>query len=305
MEEIVVSVLCTAYNHEIYIRKCLNSIVSQKTNFKFEVLVNDDASTDNTASIIREFEQKYPDLVKPVYQETNMKLQHVNIVRDCLISRARGKYLAICEGDDYWTDNAKLQTQVDLLESHPEIDMCTHAAIKTRNGETIGYVMPSAKQKIFTPDETISGGGSLFATNSIMYRKSMREHTPRFVQFMEFDYTLQVWGSLRGGILYIPKVMAAYRIGAVGSWTMTMKKNPDLYFARRQKILEMEMLLLDEVDEQYKETVEHEIEESRITILRGERNIIELFKPEHLKHIKRYPLKKKIKFAVKTILHRV
>lgn len=118
-EDILVSIHCLAYNHEPYIRQCLDGFVMQQTKFKFEVLVHDDASTDHTADIIREYEKKYPALIKPIYQVSNQYSRHVN-VGTLNLSRARGKYIAWCEGDDYWTDPLKLQKQVDFLEEHPE-----------------------------------------------------------------------------------------------------------------------------------------------------------------------------------------
>ena len=125
--EIVVSVLATAFNHELWIARALESIVMQKTNFPIEVLVHDDASTDKTADIIRAYEQKYPRLIKPIYQTKNQFSQG-NFPLFLLSEKAKGKYLAICECDDYWTDPLKLQKQVDLLEAHPE---CSMAVAKT------------------------------------------------------------------------------------------------------------------------------------------------------------------------------
>ena len=89
-EEIMVSVFCTAYNHGKYIRDCLEGFVKQKTNFKFEVLINDDASTDNTASIIREYEKKYPDIIKPIYQKENQYSKGISIYRQILVPEASG-----------------------------------------------------------------------------------------------------------------------------------------------------------------------------------------------------------------------
>ena len=188
MNDIKVSVLCAAYNHEKYIRQCLDSILSQKTDFRIEVLVHDDASTDHTAEIIREYQEKYPDIVIPVFQKVNQYSRNIHVSRTFLLPKARGEYIAICEGDDYWIDDSKLQLQADLMDKHPEIDMCTHGAIKVKNGKRVGYIAPSTVQKTFTPKETILGGGGMFATNSIFYRKSMRDNTPRFIYFMEFDY---------------------------------------------------------------------------------------------------------------------
>lgn len=124
--DIVVTILTLAYNHEPYIRQCLDGIVMQQTNFKFELLIHDDASTDNTANIIREYAAKYPNIIKPIYQTENQYSQKVPIGCTYLYPRAQGKYIALCEGDDYWTDPLKLQKQVDFLESHPDYVMCSH-----------------------------------------------------------------------------------------------------------------------------------------------------------------------------------
>ena len=103
-----VSVICLAYNHEKYIRKTLEGFVKQKTNFSVEYIIHDDASTDSTASIVREFEEKYPDLIKPIYQKENQYSKGVPITRN-LQMQVQGKYIAFCEGDDYWIDEYKLQ----------------------------------------------------------------------------------------------------------------------------------------------------------------------------------------------------
>lgn len=124
MEDIKVSVLCLVYNHEKYIRDCLEGFVMQKTDFKYEVLIHDDASTDNSAAIIREFEEKYPDIIKPIYQTENQYSKGVKITREFQYPRARGKYLALCEGDDYWIDPYKLSKQVEYMDAHPDCTFC-------------------------------------------------------------------------------------------------------------------------------------------------------------------------------------
>ncbi|MFK2238497.1 glycosyltransferase family 2 protein [Bacteroides fragilis] len=107
----LVSIFCITYNHSSYIRQCLDGFLIQKTNFPFEVLIHDDASTDDTAGIIKEYEAKYPDIIKPIYQVENQysKGLDINIVYN--LPRARGKYIAMCEGDDYWIDPLKLQNK--------------------------------------------------------------------------------------------------------------------------------------------------------------------------------------------------
>ena len=128
-QNMMVSVICNTYNHGPYVRDALEGFVTQQTNFPFEVLVHDDASTDNTADIIREYEAKYPEIIKPIYQTENQYSQKVRIDRTFQIPRITGKYVAVCEGDDYWTDPMKLQKQVDFLESHPDYSLCACSTV--------------------------------------------------------------------------------------------------------------------------------------------------------------------------------
>lgn len=116
----LVTIRCITYNHESYIRQCLEGFVMQKTNFPFEAIVHDDASTDGTADIIREYAEKYPDIIKPIYETENQYSKHDGSLTHILNAHTRGKYIAMCEGDDYWIDPLKLQKQVDFLEGHPD-----------------------------------------------------------------------------------------------------------------------------------------------------------------------------------------
>ncbi len=111
MEELIVSISCKTYNHEDYIADAIDGFLQQKTNFKYEILIHDDASTDRTADIIRAYEKKYPDLIKPIYQTVNQYSIEGVSVTQLNLSRAKGKYIAECEGDDYWIDPYKLQKQ--------------------------------------------------------------------------------------------------------------------------------------------------------------------------------------------------
>lgn len=226
-QEIMVSIVCNAYNHERYIRQTLESFVMQKTDFPFEILVHDDASTDSTAQIIREFEEKYPELFVPIYQTVNQYSQKISILRTFQYPRARGKYIALCEGDDYWIDPLKLQKQVDAMERHPEVDVSTHSAQVVRDEEVV-YIKHGdlTEEKIFTPEEVIRGGGSFVTTNSLMFRTDFLNSQNDFTTLLSLDYIIQISTSLRGGMLFLPECMSAYRSMAVGSWTVRMQKDP-------------------------------------------------------------------------------
>ena len=157
MAEIGVSVLCMAYNQEKYIRQTLESFVMQKTNFPFEVLINDDASTDKTPEIIKEFADKYPNIIKPVYQKENQYSKGVSIHNDFLFPKAAGKYLAFCEGDDFWTDENKLQIQYDIMEKNPDCHLCLHKVrVVSENGNELKETYPKHLRKKMTDYSVIS-----------------------------------------------------------------------------------------------------------------------------------------------------
>lgn len=120
---LIVTIQCITYNHEPYIRQCLEGFVMQKTNFRFEAIVHDDASTDGTAVIVKEYAEKYPDIIKPIFETENQYSKHDGSLSRIMDEHTHGKYVAICEGDDYWIDPLKLQKQVDFLEANPEYSM--------------------------------------------------------------------------------------------------------------------------------------------------------------------------------------
>lgn len=122
----LVSIRCFVYNQVKYVRQCLDGFVMQKTNFPFEAIVHDDASTDGSAEVIKEYAQKYPHIIKPIFETENLYSKHDGSLEKVMDAQMRGKYIAVCEGDDYWIDPLKLQKQVDFLESHPEFVCSCH-----------------------------------------------------------------------------------------------------------------------------------------------------------------------------------
>lgn len=261
MNDIKVSIICIAYNHEKYIRDALDGFVKQKTNFNFEVLIHDDASTDSTADIIREYEKKYPELIKPVYQKENQYSKGVKISKNYLYPNAKGKYIAICEGDDYWIDEYKLQKQFDVLEMHPEIDGCVHSVQKKSaiDGCEKGYIEPLHKEGIIPIESVIKGGGEFIGTNSIMYRSELINSNYKFKQILEIDYATQILIALRGGIYYLKDCMSVYRVLASGSWTIRMQKNPQALDELSLKIIKMLQVLDEETEFKYHETIKETI----------------------------------------------
>ena len=240
-DNIVVSIICNTYNHERFIRDALNGFVMQKTDFEFEVLVHDDASTDCTADIIREYEKRYPIIIKPIYQVTNQYSKGISISKTYQYPRVKGKYIAICEGDDYWTDPLKLQKQVDFMGKHPNVDICTHASMQVEalTGRVLSYITPAKDNCIIPTVEVIKGGGGFVSTNSIMIRTEILEKSPSFREKYSFDYTLQVFGALRGGMLYLADTMSVYRTNVPDSWIARMRKNRAAKIKHQKRMIQV------------------------------------------------------------------
>jgi len=256
--QIMVSIICNAYNHGPYIAKCLDGFVMQRTNFVFEILVHDDASTDNTADIIRTYEEKYPHLIKPIYQTENQYSK--GGIGQFQYPRVRGKYIAMCEGDDYWTDPLKLQKQYDAMEAHPEIDICTHAAeLIDNNSKKCQKIEPRKQNSVIPVEDVISGGGAYVATNSIFYRAEILENEPPFREIISFDYSLQIYGSLRGGMLYLSDCMSVYRYMTPGSWTDRHRKDLKASEAHSARVKKMMLQLDIDTEGKYHDTIMHDL----------------------------------------------
>ena len=246
MDNILVSIICATYNHENFIADAIEGFLMQKTNFKYEILIHDDASTDSTAEIIKDYERKYPDLIKPIYQIENQRSKKVSVTK-INTSRARGKYIAICEGDDYWTDPHKLKKQVDFMESNPECSLCVHAGyvVSSSDKKIVSHNRPAKSNKYFTVDEVIEGGGGLFLTNSMLYLAEYGKNRPGFFDVSPVgDYPLVINLSILGSVYYIDEFMSAYRVGDGGSWTANYFSNIE----KRKKHFEEIGLMLDKVN---------------------------------------------------------
>lgn len=221
MDEILLSVDVITYNQKDFIRKCLDSILMQKTNFAFEVLIHDDASTDGTADIIREYEAKYPHIIKPIYQTENQFSKGVGVSKKFNFPRVKGKYLAICEGDDYWTDEYKLQRQVDFLESHPDFAVCFHPVkVVWEDHSQPDSIFPTPKYRFNKTVLELSDllKRNFIQTNSVVYRW-MGNETEAPSGILPGDWFLHLMHAQCGKIGFLPEVMGVYRKNQGGIWT--------------------------------------------------------------------------------------
>ncbi len=243
----VVSVMMVSYNNESFIKEAIEGVVKQITTFSFELIISDDYSIDTTRDIIQQYAIQYPEIIRILKRDKN--IGSLNNFIDTL-GYCKGKYIALCDGDDYWTDPLKLQKQVDFLETNPEFSISFHA-VKELKGEILS-------ESIL--DKTIEGGnvfdiydladkGNFIHTPSVMYRREENFQLPEWMLISPVgDYVLHMLYAQYGKIKYIPEEMAVYRVG-VGIWgkkdQLTILKRwlfllslLKLYFSQNKKILE-------------------------------------------------------------------
>jgi len=210
-QPLMVTIQCFTYNHEPYIRQCLEGFVMQKANFRFEAIVHDDASTDGTADIIREYAEKYPDIIKPIYETENQYSKHDGSLRRIMDAHTHGKYVALCEGDDYWIDPLKLQKQVDILESNPD---CGVVYATTKKLGKKGYEKSITAIPVNFKSLLVSNPVSNLTTcccKSILdaYTKEIK---PMGRRWLMGDYPQWLYFSLKSRILFINEPMSVYRV---------------------------------------------------------------------------------------------
>lgn len=246
-EDPVVSICCITYNHEDYIGQAIESFLMQETSFPIEIIIHDDASTDTTANIVREYADRYPEIIKPIYQNENQYSQDIMRPDITTFLAAKGKYIAICEGDDYWTDPYKLEKQISEMERHPECTISFHPAMivwddGVKDKEVI--CNHSKANRIFSIEEVIRGGGSSFIPTAsiILSTKTI----PRIISFFSSsenypygDYFIQILGSESGGALFLSDIMSVYRKNVTGSFSETLeKKDPEFLSSQVLSTLE-------------------------------------------------------------------
>lgn len=221
-----VSVICPTYNHQDYIRQCLDGFVAQKTDFPFEALIGDDASTDGTTEIVREYQNKYPDIIKPVLRKEN--IGPAQNAHD-LYSRVTAPYVALCEGDDYWTDPLKLQKQADFLDAHPDFSLCFHPVV-------VCYDNNAPTKEIFPKKERLYKNTPIFQellkdnfipTNSVLYRWRFHQDSldlcPKNIQ--PADWFMHLMHAQIGKIGFLPDIMSVYRSHQNSMWNNAGKSD--------------------------------------------------------------------------------
>ena len=207
MEDIKISVYCMSYNCAPFIERAIHGMVSQKINVSYKIIIHDDASTDGSADIIRKYAKKYPEKICAVFQSENQYSKGADIYKQFISPHIEGDYIAICEGDDFWMDENKLQMQYDYMEKHPECSLCTH--------NTVRYDLNTKKKSTFnnwkdvhilTADEVFANFG--VHTSSYFLRKACKDWPGKTYWFG--DYMMLTWAFYLGQVAVLPYVMSVY-----------------------------------------------------------------------------------------------
>ena len=236
-EKPLVVIRCLVYNHEPYLRDCLEGFVMQQTSFPFVAVVHDDCSTDGSAAIIREYAEKHPHIIKPVYETENQYSKRdgsLGRTMDEACGKFGAKYYAQCEGDDYWTDPRKLQKQVDFLENHPDYTMvCCNCEMHTPTEKFVSHEdfvrngwAHCDEDRELSAEETLELHGRLAHTAGLAYRASLRtSDCYERLSGLNGDIRLQFTAVTTGRLYHMKDRMFVYRFMVPGSWSDREKGN--------------------------------------------------------------------------------
>ena len=291
----LVSVRVITYNHEKYIAQCLEGILMQRANFPFEVIVGEDCSTDRTREIVLDYGRRFPETIRVIISETNVG-GFRNVLR--VQQACRGKYLAICEGDDYWIDPLKLQKQADFMEAHPECPLCFHDAFTVRydKGSLPDYYCPPGLAERLTIRDLIRLRFAV-PTASILVRGEILASLPEWRKDVRYgDLLARLWFAHHGNLAYMNDVMSVYRVHPGGM--IMSNQSLDLHYS---SIVDIYKRFDAETAGQYSDLIEKAVKEInaeyRFERLRGRvGRLAFLFRPDKLiergrknaKIIKRY-----------------
>lgn len=231
----VVSIVCWSYNHADFISEAIQSFLSQETGFSVEIIIHDDASTDQTQKIVRSFESRYPNLFRNIFQETNL-FQAGRDINEPPYRRARGEFIALCEGDDYWTCKDKLQRQVDFLKAHPECVGVFHRGHAVDSGgQSLPFIWDDLPYKDrYTQEDCIFELLSGYPTASQVFRRSaLKFPFPKYFLDHPTDYTTDVMITENGSLGFLDFDGCAYRQHSGGIWSNLPVSRMRLHGAKR------------------------------------------------------------------------
>ncbi|NAZ95990.1 glycosyltransferase family 2 protein [Vibrio toranzoniae] len=242
-DKVYTSVVCTAFNQAVYIRDAIDSFLAQVTEYKFEIIIHDDASTDTTSDILKVYQQKYPSIIKLILQNRNQYSINCHMPLSHSLEIAEGEYIAICEGDDFWVLSDKLQQQIVALQSSSK-KLTFHAGYILRQSFTKCKIQALSNEKVmYSAEDIIQLNSGLMQTASMMFCKKAVYPFPNWFYYAPVgDLYIQILASVPDGAIYLPLKGSVYRSLTQGSWSENNTK------INGKNLLERVRLLSDSLD---------------------------------------------------------
>lgn len=298
-ETVMVTVIMLTYNHEKWIAKALDGVVQQKTNFKFKLFVHDDCSADNTAKIIEHYHKKYPDIIVPFIEKENLYSKHIKITQTVLLPHIDSKYVALCEGDDFWTDTSKLQQQVDYMEKHEKCTLCFHnAEFVDTDGRNLKPFYPQGiwndseiEKKLLLPEGADFDVPEILKldftpTASFLYRFDLYKELEKFD--VSLDLLIRLVATNMGYSHYINKKMSSYRTGNSQSASGVLQNSESKLFNGFYKV---HCKILDDfdcyTDSKFHDDIVKQKERKKLTVYATTLNLEEMRRSTEYSSLKR------------------
>ncbi|MDK0896073.1 glycosyltransferase [Clostridium perfringens] len=297
MRNILVSINCITYNHEKYISEALESFMMQKTNFDFEIIVSDDFSTDNTVEVVKKFQKKYPNKIRLIEGEKNIGARQNGMRAH---NNSLGKYVAICEGDDYWTDCNKLQKQINYMEKNRDCSMVFHNAekINDKTKKSEGFMINKNlnSKKILIKDFFDL---QFIPTASILYKKELKDNMPSwYMDAITGDFPFNLILIANSYAYYMNDVMSVYRVGnsesMMGKWK-SRSNNLDFQINHAQGYLDILKNFNEFSNFKYDSVIKEEIKNREFEILIAKGNLREIKSEKYKENYKKMSMKSKLK----------
>lgn len=238
----LVSIVCHTYNHLDYIKNALDGFLMQETNFPFEIILHDDASSDGTSEIVKSYAESYPNIILPIIQTTNQWSQGIK-PSEVTFPKVRGKFIALCEGDDFWCSKEKLREQLEVFNQQDDVSVCFHSAIEINeltNNSSLICNYSNVSKTIKAETIIIDRGGSM-PTASLFFRSQYLDDIIETYRNAPIgDFFIQSYLALKGKVIFLPKPMCVYRRNAKGSWTSDQqhKAKQSLYYKEMIKSID-------------------------------------------------------------------
>lgn len=256
-DKVYISCVCITFNQKGYIRDAIDSFLAQETEYRFEIIIHDDVSTDGTRDILLEYNNKYPSIIKLILQDENQYKLGKKIT-PIAVSYANGEYIAACEGDDFWIDKHKLQKQIIELENNKNINLVISKAISLYpDSTTSDFCDLGSKRKIIPFEECILGPPKdFFPTASFFLRKKIFDELPDwfYTDAPVGDYYIQLFAAKYNGVIYLPEATTVYRRDAIGSWSVDVNKKDRTFEIIKKRML-CKSYIIDDIKYEYKAVV--------------------------------------------------